>query len=114
MSTLAYNTLFIFLIFFHSNHISAQTNAEPSSASVTLDISLKVKGITCSNDLKTISDNVAKIKGVTGCTPGKKGATSTFIVTYNPALVSEKDIVEVIEDTPGCKNPKDRPYKVKI
>ncbi len=76
-------------------------------------ITVKVKGITCSNDLKTISTNVEKVKGVQRCQVGKQGATTTFDVTYNPILVTEKEIFAAIEDTEGCENPADRPYKVK-
>ena len=39
-------------------------------------ITIKVKGVTCSNDLKTLSDNVKELKGVSDCKPGKMGPTS--------------------------------------
>ncbi|SFF52180.1 heavy-metal-associated domain-containing protein [Thermoflexibacter ruber] len=74
---------------------------------------VKVKGITCATDLKTIATNVEKVKGVNSCKPLKQGATSTFEVKYNPALVSEKEIFNVIENTGGCENPTEKPYKIK-
>lgn len=74
---------------------------------------VKVKGVTCGNDLKTIAANVEKLEGVAQCKPGKKGATSTFEVTMNPNLVCQEEIYAAIENTGGCKNPNDRPYKVK-
>ena len=64
--------------------------------------------------LKTISGNVEKLEGVSSCTAGKAGATSSFEVKFDPALVTEKQIYSAIEDTGGCKNPDDRPYKVKL
>lgn len=76
-------------------------------------ITIKVKGVTCSNDLKTLADNVKELKGVSDCKPGKMGPTSVFKITYNPALVSTKDIYKAIENTGGCSDPNDRPYKVK-
>ncbi len=76
-------------------------------------ITIKVKGVTCSNDLKTLADNVKELKGVSDCKPGKMGPTSVFKITYNPALVSTKEIYKAIENTGGCSDPNDRPYKVK-
>lgn len=76
-------------------------------------ITIKVKGVTCSNDLKTLADNVKELKGVSECKPGKMGPTSVFKITYNPALVGTKEIYKAIENTGGCSDPNDRPYKVK-
>ena len=76
-------------------------------------ITIKVKGVTCSNDLKTLADNVKELKGVSDCKPGKMGPTSVFKITYNPALVSTKEIYKAIENTGGCSDPNERPYKVK-
>ncbi|MBD77615.1 MAG: hypothetical protein CL840_01575 [Crocinitomicaceae bacterium] len=84
-----------------------------SQSDSTLTSEVKVKGITCSNDLKTISSNVEKLKGVTSCKTLKQGATATFEVNYNPTLVSKEEIYAAIEKTGGCENPNDRPYKVK-
>jgi copper chaperone CopZ len=76
-------------------------------------ITLKVKGLTCSNDLKTIATNVKEIKGVTACKPGKLGPTSSYKITFNPAVVNRNDLVAVIENTPGCGDGDEKPYKVK-
>ena len=90
---------------------SAQNNT--TSADSIKTIQVKVKGITCGNDLKTIAGNVEKLKGVSSCKTGKMGATSSFEVKYNPAKINEKEIYAAIENTSGCENPNDRPYKVK-
>ena len=74
---------------------------------------VKVKGITCSMDLKMISANVEKLKGVSSFKAGKQGTTTTFEVKYNPALVTEKEIFAAIENTGSCENPDARPYKIK-
>lgn len=74
---------------------------------------IKVKGITCSMDLKMISANVEKVKGVSSCKVLKQGAKTSFEVKYNSVLVTEKEIFTAIEDTGGCDNPDERPYKVK-
>ena len=76
-------------------------------------ITIKVKGVTCSNDLKTLSDNVKELKGIIDCKPGKAGPTSVFKITYNTAQVSTKEIYKAIENTGGCSDPNERPYKVK-
>ena len=76
-------------------------------------MTIKVKGITCSTDYKMIQTNVEKLNGVSNVEVGKQGATSTFIVNYNPELVSEEKIYAAIEGTGSCENPDERPYKVK-
>ena len=87
-------------------------NSTQQSDSV-ITATVKVKGITCSSDLKTIASNVEKLKGVKSCKPGKTGPTTTFEIKYTSAVVTEKEIYAAIEETGGCKNPADRPYKVK-
>jgi hypothetical protein len=42
------------------------------------------------------------------------GPTSSFEVKYNPAQISLKAIHSAIENTGGCENPNDKPYKVKL
>jgi len=74
---------------------------------------IKVKGITCSMDLKMVSANVEKLKGVSSCKSGKQGTTTTFEVKYNPALITEKEIYAAVEGTGSCENPNERPYKIK-
>jgi copper chaperone CopZ len=85
------------------------TNADQASVVV-----IKVKGVTCAMDLKTIAANVEKLDGVSSCKPLKEGAVSTFQVAYNPSKISEKEIHAAVENTEGCENPADRPYKVKL
>ena len=74
---------------------------------------VKVKGITCAMDLKMIAANVEKVAGVRSCEPGNAGATTSFVIMYDPALVTEKDIYLAIENTGSCEAPDERPYKVK-
>ena len=101
----------VFLFFTVAARAFSQTE-KPNSDSLTT-ISVKVKGVTCNNDLNTLSGNVKALNGVRECAPGKKGPVSEFKITFNQALVSKKDIVDAIENTEGCTDPKDRPYKVK-
>lgn len=88
------------------------TNSNQTTDSIKT-VTVKVKGITCSSDVKTISANVENVKGVSSCKAVKSGATSTFEVKYNPALVKEKEIFAAIENTGGCENPDEKPYKIK-
>lgn len=89
-----------------SSVIFAQTTEDKT-------ISLKVKGINCEMDVKTISVSIEKLDGVSKCEAGNAGATTTYKISYNPALVTEKDIQAAVENTAGCEDPNDRPYKVK-
>jgi copper chaperone CopZ len=91
----------------------SQSTSVNQSSEITKTIDVKVKGITCSKDLVTIAQNVEKLEGVASCKAAKKGATTTFEVIMNPALVSDEKVHAAIENTGGCKNPNDRPYKVK-
>ncbi|MES2778175.1 MAG: hypothetical protein V4722_28625 [Bacteroidota bacterium] len=92
---------------------SAKLFAQNETPSTDTTITIKVKGVTCNNDLKTLSTNVKELKGVSDCKPGKAGPTSVFKITYNPSQVGTKEIFKAIENTEGCSDPKDRPYKVK-
>lgn len=100
--------------------MSATSNLAFSQSTDTVQVTdstkvatVKVKGITCSMDLKMISANVEKLMGVSSCKTGKRGTTTTFEVKYNPALVTEKEIFAAIENTGSCEDPDERPYKVK-
>lgn len=98
------------LVFTAISNRALALHAKPLTDST---ITVKVKGVTCSGDLKTLADNVLELKGVSECKPGKMGPTSVFKVTFNPAMVSTKDIYKAFENTGGCSDPNDRPYKVK-
>lgn len=77
-------------------------------------IKIKVTGITCKGDCKDIQESIGKLNGVSAAQQvGKPAATSVFEVSFNPALVTEKQIQQSVEDTPGCDDPDKRPYKVK-
>jgi len=96
-----------------SNLAFSQTSSSDQTGDSLKTAIAKVKGITCSMDLKMISANVEKLKGVSSCKTGKQGTTTTFKIEYNPALVTEKEIFAVIENTGSCDNPDERPYTVK-
>lgn len=107
-----FKTLFVAVLF--CTAINSKSLAQDVKSSVAdTTITIKVKGITCSNDLKTLSDNVKVLKGVTACKSGKAGSVSEFTITFNPTIVDTKKIYQSIENTGGCSNPNDRPYKVK-
>lgn len=76
-------------------------------------INIKVKGINCNDDVKTLSDNISKLNGVSSCKAGTAGATTSFRIEFYPTVLSEKDIFAAVENTPGCDNPEEKPYKVK-
>ena len=96
---------------------AAQTSTEqsqPAQNGTVQKIKLKVSGITCSGDCKDIEKAVSKMNGVSAVKMvSKPSATSVFEVSFNPAVITEKEIRKAVEATPGCENPNDRPYKVK-
>lgn len=96
-----------------TNIAFSQTTTTNQTTDSLKTATIKVKGITCSMDLKMISANVEKLNGVSSCKSGKQGTTTTFEVKYNPALVNEKEIFTAVESTGSCENPDERPYKVK-
>lgn len=91
----------------------AQTQTTTQKTDSTKTATIKVKGITCSMDLKMIVANVEKLKGVSSCKAGKMGTTSSFEVKFDPTLITEKEINTAIENTGSCENPDERPYKIK-
>lgn len=103
-----------FIVLTATTNIACSQAANTNQQSDTLKTaSIKVKGITCSMDLKMISANVEQLKGVSSCKPGKQGTTTTYEVKFNPALVTEKEIYAAIEGTGSCEKPDARPYKVR-
>jgi copper chaperone CopZ len=101
--------LVVLLFIAVGNRSFAQTEAPTTDTTIII----KVKGVTCKNDLVTLSDNVKELKGVAECKSGKVGPVSEFTITFNRTLVGTKEIFKAIENTAGCSDPKDRPYKVK-
>lgn len=89
-----------------------EVNAQQTTAS-TQSFTVSVKGVGCNEDVKSIAANVEKLEGVLTCSPQKRGATTKFQVSFDPNKISKSQIYDAVEDTPGCTNPKARPYKVK-
>lgn len=101
---------------FTTSAVQAQATAAVSinNTSVVKSMTVKVTGVGCNTDVKTIGTQVEKLDGVNACTAAKRGAVTRFVVQYNPDVICEEDIYQAIEATPGCKNPNDRPYRVKL
>ena len=116
--SILYKMFFVSVVFLGFSFAGSAQNANEQQTTVTpvtvKTIKIKVTGITCSGDCKDIQKEVSKIPGVVEFKQvGKPSATSVFEINFDPATVSEKDIRKAVESTPGCKNPDDRPYKVK-
>lgn len=102
-----------------ANFSFGQTSIEATPVSTQVveaskTINVKVKGVGCSRDIKAITLNVARLQGVSHCKTLKKGATTTFEVTFNPGVAVEKDIYAAVEGTAGCSKQTSFPYKVKL
>ncbi len=76
-------------------------------------IQVKVKGVGCSKDVKNICAKVEELEGVSLCKVAKKGAVTRFEVYHLDSKVDDDIIYAAIEDTPCCKDPNNRPFKVK-
>lgn len=75
---------------------------------------LKVSGLNCGNDLKTLVNKVADLKGVNLCEPvGKLGAKTKIKVQFDEKTISLDDIKKALESTPSCTSESVFPYKVK-
>ena len=105
--------LAIILLMAASDNVLAQATTGVQTPDSLRSITVKVKGSTCSMDLKMISANVEKVEGVNSCRAGKQGTTTTFQVKYNPKVATERDIFVAIENTGSCENPNERPYRIK-
>lgn len=108
-----YKLFFLALLTFSFATVQAQTSTPLLKMEDIKTIEVKVKGVGCSADIKSISEKVENLDGVSRCKVLKKGAVTRFEIYLLPSKVSEQEIYAAIEDTPGCKNPNDRPYKVK-
>ena len=101
-------------LFATTNIAYSQTASTDQTTDNLKTLSVKVKGVGCATDCKTICSNVEKLDGVSSFTTVKKGATTTFEAKYDPSLVTEEQINAAVENTGGCTNPDSRPYKVKL
>ena len=99
-------SLILILIFISNLSFSHQTKE--------LRLETKVKGINCILDVKTIQNRLLKTEGIKSCSVQKVGSVTNFEIIYDDKKTSKKEIHKIIEDTPGCKNHKERPYKIKL
>lgn len=104
------NLMFLGMV---SSQVHAQSNEASASVDSLITIETKVKGVGCFTDIKTISANVESVEGVQSCEAEKPGAVTTFVILYNPTVAKLEDIYGAVENTGGCENPNDKPYKVK-
>ena len=109
---LSFSLLFCF--FLVSTTTTAAQEAGATQVSALKMIVVKVTGVGCNADIGMIGNEVEKLEGVQSCNAAKRGAVTRFVVQFDPAIVSEDAIYEAVEDTPGCKDPNDRPYRVKL
>lgn len=106
---------FAFVLGLTSQISTAQTsttnNQEQTSSKVVV---LKVSGINCGHDLQVLKDKVSALKGVKSCeVEGKRGIKTKYKIDFDPSVISEKEIRNAFESTPGCEDPNALPYKVK-
>ena len=101
-----------FALIIASQSCNAQTTQQKTDSVKT--VTIKVSGITCGSDLKIINNNVQKQNGVVSSVSTSKAApTTTFEVKFNPSIIPIDSIYKVVENSPSCDFPDQKPYKVK-
>lgn len=106
-------TIAIIIMMASANFAFSQSSNTIQTQDSWVTVKIKVKGITCAMDIKTITTNVEKTIGVMHCKAGKKGTATVFEVKYNSLKVSLQNIFSTIENSGSCENPEARPYKIK-
>ncbi len=100
---------FLFIAFLLVGFSAASQDADTITT-----IEVKIKGVTCANDLNIIGENLKELDGiVSSALVGDAKPTSKMEITYNPTLVVVDSIYARIEDSPSCDFPDQKPYKVK-
>ncbi|HLG35728.1 MAG TPA: hypothetical protein VI757_12675 [Bacteroidia bacterium] len=101
-----------FALIIASPSCNAQTTQQKQDSIKT--VTIKVGGITCGSDLKIINSNVLKQNGVVSSeSVGKAAPTTTFEIKYYPSIIPIDSIYKVVENSPSCDFPDQKPYKVK-
>ena len=75
---------------------------------------VKITGITCQGDMPQIKKKLINQDGIDEVSfTEAKGGLSTFTVSYHTSVISEQQILALIESSPCCDNPNEFPYKAK-
>lgn len=97
------------LLFCLSGSLSAQSVPDTLKTAT-----LKVTGITCQGDMPVIKKKLINQDGIDEVTYTEaKGGLSTFTVSYHTSVISEHQVLAIIESSPCCDNPNEFPYKAK-
>lgn len=75
---------------------------------------VRVSGITCAGDLPIIQKQLVNAEGVdeVSFAPIENGE-SVARITYHPAFIKEKELLELVERAPSCDTPGEFPYRAK-
>jgi hypothetical protein len=75
---------------------------------------VRVSGITCSGDLPIIQKKLVNAEGVdeVNWSPLENGEAVARI-TYHPAFIQEKQLLQLVEGAPSCDAPGEFPYRAK-
>lgn len=103
-----------YFVFFIISALSVQAQTEPvlNAGDTAIYMDFRVKGITCANDINTLTERVKAIPGVIKFETLKQGAISKFSLGVLINKVKPSVVIDTIQNTAGCKNPADRPYKI--
>ncbi|WGQ12816.1 heavy-metal-associated domain-containing protein [Sphingobacterium faecium] len=76
-------------------------------------VNIRVQKMTCDGDMPTIKAELLKKEGIMDVTfTRRQRETSVFTIKYFKGVVSKSSIEKHIENTPGCDDKSQKPYRV--
>ena len=104
------NTFFITLLLSVFCFIS---QAKAQSTDTLKSMTLKIGNLTCDGDMPTIQKNLLNQDGIDEVMfTSRKKEASTFTVLFHSAATDADNIKLAVENTPGCDDPDEKPYRV--
>lgn len=111
MRTLFAYTFGVIAALFIGSTATAQTSGIADS---TKSYIVKVSNLHCNNDMPTIKKQLLNKDGIDEVIfTDISGVSSTFTITYHTSAINPDQIEKTIEDTPGCDDKSEKPYRVK-
>lgn len=104
------NKIFILIfIAFTTLPYAAQAQADSLKKAV-----ITVSNLHCNNDMPTIKKQLLNQDGIEEVAfTDISGTSSVFTITYHSSAISQAQIEQSIESTPGCDDKSETPYRVK-
>jgi copper chaperone CopZ len=106
--------IIIFVFAFIANMLYSNMHAQ-AVADTLKTAEIKVRGITCNDDMPLIKKKLINNEGIDEVTFSEaKAGTVVFKISYHTSFINDKKICEIIEAAPSCDDPQIFPYKAKL